>query len=96
MYQSIPAVAQNLGIPEGLIETFMSHGWISAVQKDGLTFLARHQQYRIRFIQHLRDRLQLSDEQVAIVLQYEQPPYSLEQVESILQEHSAATQQHQC
>jgi hypothetical protein len=90
MYQSIPAVAHNLGISEELIDTFLSRGWITAVQKDGLRFLPRHHQYRIRFIQHLREKMDLSDEQVSLVLRYEQPPYSLEQVESILQAHQGA------
>jgi hypothetical protein len=90
MYQSIPAAAQKLEIPEQLIESFLARGWITAVQKNGLTFLPAHQQYRMQFIQHLREKIHLSDEQVSIVLRYEQPPYSLELVDAILKTHAPA------
>jgi hypothetical protein len=90
MYQSIPAVAQKLRIPEQLIEAFLVRGWITAVERNGVTFLPAHQQYLMKFIQHLREKIHLSDEQVSIVLRYEQPPYSLEQVEAILRMHAPA------
>jgi hypothetical protein len=91
MYQSIPAVAYNLGISEELIDTFLGRGWISEAQKDGLrSFWQGISNTEIRFIQHLREKMDLSDEQVSLVLRYEQPPYTLEQVESILQAHQAA------
>jgi hypothetical protein len=57
--------------------------WISCVRKNGASFLSSRDEYKAKFILHLR-RLKLSDVEIDKVLEAEQPPYSLAQIPKIL------------
>lgn len=49
--------------------------------------LPAHQQYRLKFVHQLQTQLGLNDRQVAVILQFERPPYPLTNVPSVLKEH---------
>jgi hypothetical protein len=54
------------------------------VSKDGRTFISSQDEYRSKFILHLRKKLGLSDKQIGVVLADVKAPCSLEQVAEIL------------
>jgi len=83
-YLPLGLVARHLHVSESDIEEMLSHGWLNAVEKNGITFLEGHQEYRARFILALRKRRALSDAQIAHVLDEQEPPYSFDQVDGIL------------
>jgi len=83
-YRPIGVVARHLHVPESDIEGMVSKGWLEAVEKNGIRFLTSHQEYRARFILDLRKRKALSDSQISYVLSEQEPPYSFQQVDSIL------------
>ncbi len=83
-YLPLGLVARHLHVPESDIKEMLSHGWLNAVEKNGITFLEGHQEYRARFILALRQRRALSDDQIAYVLDEQAPPYSFDQVDGIL------------
>lgn len=87
MFQSIETVTQKTGIPEDSIDEYVSRGWISTVTREGTTFLPAHQQYRLRFVHHLRTKMGLSDGEVTTVLRFDSPPYSAANVPAILAKH---------
>jgi hypothetical protein len=87
MFESVVGVAQKTGITEGVIETYVNRGWVATVVKQGTTFLPEHQQYRLKFVHHLRTKMGLSDKEVTTVLRFDSPPYSLANVPSILAKH---------
>ena len=48
---SVESVARHLKVPKGDIEVMLAKGWLTAVVRDGMTFLDGHQEYIARFIQ---------------------------------------------
>ena len=68
---------------ETLIE-FHRKGWIKTVEKNDTVYVAAAQRYRAKYILHLRNKMNLTDEQIQTVLSVQQPPYSAAQVEAIL------------
>lgn len=87
MLQSIETVARTTGISENFIGEYISQGWIATVTREGTAFLPAHQQYRLKFIHHLRTKMGLSDVEVTTVLRFDSPPYSLANVPSLLAKH---------
>jgi DNA-binding transcriptional MerR regulator len=87
MFQNVTTVARKTGISEETILNYVKHGWLSAVTKENIVFLSFHQEYRLRFIQHLRLTMGLDDIQVSTVLRFETAPYSLARVPALLAEH---------
>ena len=83
-YQSISVVAAGLKTePETLLE-FHRKGWIAAVERNDMLYLASDQRYRAKYILHLYKAKNLSGEQIELVLSVQQPPYSAAQVDEIL------------
>jgi len=87
MFQTVETVARKTGISQDSIDEYVSHGWIETVTRQGTTFLPAHQQYRLRFVHHLRTKMGLSDVEVTTVLRFDSPPYSVANVPSILAKH---------
>jgi hypothetical protein len=88
-YRTLTAAAQNVGAEEQTMLEFQRAGWIRVVVKDGRSFVAAPDEYRCRFILHLRRKLKLSDKEIEIVLANERSPYSLDQVPTILARYAA-------
>lgn len=88
-YQELSWAAKGLHVEVQTLEEFARNGWIRLVEKNGLTFIAADQQYRSRFILHLRNKMRLTDGQIGLVLSIQKPPYSAADVPRILTEHSA-------
>lgn len=89
-YQPISVIAPALNTDEQTLLDFRRKGWIEAVERRDVLFLSAAQRYRAKYILHLRETKQLSDDQVQLVLSVQQPPYSLAQVDAILKQHEAA------
>jgi hypothetical protein len=87
-YRPLTIAAGNVRSDEQTLLEFSRSGWIKVVVKDQNSFVSGQDEYRSRFILHLRQELKLSDEQIAIVLDHEKPPYSVKQVPAILARHS--------
>ncbi len=85
MYLTVEQVANNLCVSPGMITHFIASGWLSGVDKNGITFLTSHEEYKARFILHLKQHRKLTDEQIARVLFAQEPPFSLAAVDSILE-----------
>ncbi|MEO8129041.1 MAG: hypothetical protein ABJF23_21480 [Bryobacteraceae bacterium] len=58
--------------------------WISTVEKNGTTFLSMHQEYKVKFILHLRTKFGLTDSEIAKVMESQEAPYSLQKVSEVL------------
>jgi hypothetical protein len=82
-YQPLSIVSKNLQTTEEDLLRFQQHNWIQTVEKNGLVFVSGRDAYKAKFILHLR-RLRLSDEEIGIVLEERNPPYSLADVPKIL------------
>ena len=65
-------------------------GWITTVEKNGTIFLAADQRYKAKYVIFLRNKKQLSDEQIELVLSIQEPPYSAAKVDEILAEYAPA------
>lgn len=83
-YYSLAAAAKNLGTDEGTLLEFGLAAWIEVVSKDGRAYISAEDEYRSRFILHLRQKLRLTDQQIGIVLANAKAPYSVAQVPAIL------------
>jgi hypothetical protein len=88
-YRRLTVAARNLQATEDTLIDFNRAGWIDVTVKDGCQFISGQDEYRARFILHLRQKLELTDKEIGIVLSNEKPPYSLDQVPSILARHAA-------
>ena len=83
-YRTLETAARNAQTTVATLIEFGTAGWIDVVSKDGRTFISSQDEYRSRFILHLRKKLGLSDKQIGVVLADVKAPYSLEQVAEIL------------
>jgi hypothetical protein len=88
-YQPLSVIAAALLTEENTLLDFQRKGWIQAVERRGTIFLATDQRYRAKYILHLRQAKQLSDDQIELVLSIQRPPYSAAQVDQILERHGA-------
>ncbi len=88
-FQQLSWAATGLQTDVATLEGFGRRGWITMVEKNGATFIAADQRYRARFILHLRSKKHLSDREIDVVLSAQRPPYSMADVDRILQEHAA-------
>ena len=89
-YRSLATAAGNVRTDEKTLLEFKGAGWIEVVQKDGNAFVSGADEYRSRFILHLRQKLYLTDLEIGIVLTHGKPPYSLDKVPAILALHADA------
>jgi hypothetical protein len=85
----LATAADNVQTDEETLLQFHHAGWIKVASKDGRAFVSGQDEYRSRFILHLRKKMKLTDRQIGIVLDNDKPPYSLAQVPAILASHPA-------
>ena len=90
-YQRISVVATSLHTDEETLRDFQRKGWIQAVERHDVTFLAADQRYRAKYILYLHQTRRLSEEQIQLVLSNQRPPYSAAEVDEILNHHSPAS-----
>jgi hypothetical protein len=89
-YQTFPIVAAGLQTEHETLLDFHRKGWIEAVKRDDVLYLASDQRYRAKYILHLYKAKNLNEEQIELVLSIQQPPYSAAQVDEILKNHALA------
>lgn len=87
-YRLLDVAAKNAKTDVTTLSEFGRAGWIEVVSKDGCSYVSAQDEYRCRFILHLRQRLRLTDQQISIVLANAQAPYAVEQVSEILARHA--------
>ena len=83
-YRLLDVAAKNANTDVTTLSEFGRAGWIEVVSKQGCCYVSAQDEYRCRFILHLKQRLRLTDEQIGIVLANAQAPYAVEQVREIL------------
>lgn len=84
LYQSIAVIASQIETTEEELFDLQSRGWISTVEKNGIIFIPGRNEYKARFILHLRHKLRLTDEEIIRVLAAGAPPYPLKDIPGIL------------
>ena len=87
-YRLLDVAAKNAKTDVATLREFGRDGWIEVVSKDGSSYISAQDEYRSRFILHLRQKLRLTDQQIGIVLANAQAPYKVEQVSEILARHA--------
>lgn len=88
-YRPLAIAARNVQTDEDTLLEFHRAAWIEVTWKDGYAFVSGQDEYRSRFILHLRQKLKLTDEQIGLVLENGKPPYSVDQVAEILAHRAA-------
>ena len=83
-YQTLSMSAKGLRTDESTLADFLRKGWIEAVERRNVFFLAADQRYRAKYVLHLAQTKHLNDEQIQLVLSVQRPPYSLAAVDDIL------------
>ena len=86
-YRSLETAARHLQATEATLLEFGGAGWIEVIHQEGYIYISGHDEYKCRFILHLRQKLGLSNKQIGIVLAKAKAPYSPEQVVDILGRH---------
>jgi hypothetical protein len=84
----LAAAAGSVQTDEKTLLSFHNAGWIKVTSKNGNDFVSGQDEYRSKFILHLRKKMNLNDSQIGIVLENGKAPYSLEEVPSILATYS--------
>ena len=83
-YQTISVSAAGLETDEATLLDFHRKGWIDAVDRNAVKYLAADQRYRAKYILYLCRTKNLEDDQIQLVLSVQRPPYSAAQVDEIL------------
>ena len=86
-YQPVSVIAAGLHTDEATLLDFHRKGWIQAITKNGMVYVAADQRYRAKYILYLRQTKHLSDDQIQVVLSIQRPPYSATEVDEILKQH---------
>lgn len=77
-------VARRLNTTTEKLMQFHDSGWIDVRSREGSSFVDGRDEYKARFILHLERSLQLGDDQIAKVLEIQEPPYTLQGIDRIL------------
>lgn len=83
-YIQLEEAAKRLGSSPEQLRQFEELGWITTVEKAGVSYLADHQEYRANFILALKRRRKLESDQIAMVLDRQRPPFNMNDVDRIL------------
>jgi hypothetical protein len=87
-YRPLDVAAKNARTNEATLLEFGRTGWIEVVSKEGHPYVSAQDEYRSRFILHLRQKLRLTDQQIGTVLANAKAPYAVDQVPEILARHT--------
>ena len=85
-YVPVENAAQRLSTTKEELLQLNALGWITVNSRNDALFLDGRDEYKARFVLHLKRSMHLSDDEIAKVLVAQEPPYSLEGVEKILSE----------
>jgi len=77
-------VASRIATTEDELRDLASHQWIATTEERGAECISGRNEYKARFVLHLRHRLGLTDEEIERVLDIQEPPYCLKDVPAIL------------
>jgi hypothetical protein len=92
-HQPLSVAARTLQTSETILLEFGRKSWIQVVERQGVAYVDAHQQYKARYILHLRNRRHLSDEQITFVLSEQRPPYSVKEVDQLLARYEKAVRE---
>ena len=81
--------AGQLGVDESVLREFGAKGWVKLVERHGALLVSAKEQYKAKYILHLRKDRKLGDTEIGLVLDNQTPPYSSKDVDRILAERSA-------
>lgn len=82
----LSTAAKKIASSEEELIALADRNWIQVVAEGKFTFISSRDEYKARFILHLRHKLNLSDEDIQRVLDVQAPPYSLKDVPAALQQ----------
>lgn len=82
----LSSVAKKIASSEEELLGLADREWITPVAKGRFVYISGRDEYKARFILHLRHRLNLSDEDIQRVLDVQSPPYSLKDVPAALRQ----------
>jgi hypothetical protein len=88
-YQPVSVIAAGLQTDEATLLDFQRKGWIQAVTRNEIVYVAADQRYRAKYILYLQQTKHLNDDQIQVVLSRQLPPYSATEVEEILKHYSS-------
>lgn len=83
-HQPLAAVARALQTDETTLREFGRNLWIQVIERKSVAYVDDHQQYKARYILHLRNGRKLTDEQISFILSEQRPPYSAKDVDGLL------------
>jgi len=83
-YVPLENAAQRLQVTVDELLDFHTRGWIYVIHGEEARFLHGCDEYKARFILHLRRSRGLEDHEISTVLLAQEPPYSLDAVDEIL------------
>jgi hypothetical protein len=76
--------AKKIASSEEELLGLAQRNWIHPTVIGDVTYISGRDEYKARFILHLRHKLKLSDEEIQRVLDEQAPPYSLKDVPAVL------------
>jgi len=82
--QPIALVAARIETTQEELHELASRQWISTATVHGDEFISGKNEYKARFVLHLRHKLGLTNEEIEMVLDHQSPPFSLKEVGTIL------------
>ena len=77
-------IASRIATTEDELREMASHQWISTTEVQGAEFISGKNEYKAKFILHLRHKLGLTNKEIERVLHVQKPPYSLKDVPATL------------
>ena len=87
----LSTAAKKISSSEEELLGLADRNWIKTLADGKFTYISGRDEYKARFILHLRHRLKLSDEDIQRVLDAQAPPYSLKDVSAALGRSSGRT-----
>jgi hypothetical protein len=82
----LSSAAKKIASSEEELLGLADREWITPVAKGRFVYISGRDEYKARFILHLRHRLNLSDEDIQRVLDVQSPPYSMKDVPTALRQ----------
>jgi hypothetical protein len=85
-YIPLDETARTLKTTVQQLREFERLGWISTVEKNGMSYMKGDQEYRAKYILALQRKGNLNAAQISTVLSAQRPPYCLNDVDRLLSE----------
>ena len=88
-HRLLSSAAGQLGVQEDVVREFHANGWVKLIERHGALVISAKEQYKAKYVLHLRNERKLSDTEISLVLEHQTPPYSSKDVDRILAERTA-------